>query len=394
MSGPVFCSFANTYFFQTFSGGVLLRSIGVAKSRLFIHHTMIAKPDLLSLCEDISKAAGRIKLHVRKTPLEYSPWLSDVGKSKVYIKLESEQITGSFKLRGAFNKLLTLKESNDEVFLTNGVITASTGNHGAATAYASSKVGTPVTIYVPETTSYAKLKVVKQFGGSVKFHGEDCVETEVTARNAAKVQQYCCTPYESGMHFVSPYNDLVVVAGQGTIGVEIFEDLADVDSVFVAVGGGGLIGGIAAYLKSVKPGIKTLLMPTQLLILMQMIGCQPSQSAVMSESVKAGKILDLPSGDTLSDGTSGGVEENSVTFDLCKYLVDEWILVSEEEISRAVYQFMENHHKIVEGAAGVAIAAYLKDHNRFQGQNVVIISCGANITMKKLKEVILQWDQI
>lgn len=372
MSGPVFCSFANTYFFQTFSGGVLLRSIGVAKSRSFIRHTMIAKPHLLSLCEDISKAAGRIKLHVRKTPLEFSPWLSDVGKSKVYIKLESEQITGSFKLRGAFNKLLTLKESNDEVFLTNGVITASTGNHGAATAYASSKVGTPVTIYVPETTSYAKLKVVKQFGGSVKFHGEDCVEAEVTARNAAK---------ESGMHFVSPYNDLVVVAGQGTIGAEIFEDLADVDSVFVAVGGGGLIGGIAAYLKSVKPGIK-------------MIGCQPSQSAVMSESVKAGKILDLPSGDTLSDGTSGGVEENSVTFDLCKYLVDEWILVSEEEISRAVYQFMENHHKIVEGAAGVAIAAYLKDHNRFQGQNVVIISCGANITMKKLKEVILQWDQI
>lgn len=369
---PCILQLSKYIFFKTFSAGVLLRSIGVAKSRSFIRQTMIAKPHLLSLCEDISKAADRIKLHVRKTPLECSPWLSDVGKSKVYIKLESEQITGSFKLRGAFNKLLTLKESNDEVFLTNGVITASTGNHGAAAAYASSKVGTPVTIYVPETTSYAKLKVVKQFGGSVKFHGEDCVEAEVTARNAAK---------ESGMHFVSPYNDLVVVAGQGTIGVEIFEDLADVDSVFVAVGGGGLIGGIAAYLKSVKPGIK-------------MIGCQPSQSAVMSESVKAGKILDLPSGDTLSDGTSGGVEENSVTFDLCKYLVDEWILVSEEEISRAVYQFMENHHKIVEGAAGVAIAAYLKDHNRFQGRNVVIISCGANITMKKLKEVILQWDQI
>ncbi|PFX17255.1 L-threonine dehydratase catabolic TdcB [Stylophora pistillata] len=289
---------------------------------------MFTKSRLLDLREDISKAADRINLHVRKTPLEYSPWLSDIGKSKVYVKLESEQMTGSFKLRGAFNKLLTLKESNDEVFLTDGVITASTGNHGAATAYASSKVGTPVAIYVPKTTSSAKLKVVKQFGGTVKFHGEDCVEAEVTARSAAK---------ESGMHFVSPYNDLVVVAGQGTIGVEIFEDLADVDAVFVSVGGGGLIGGIAAYLKSVKDAIK-------------------------------------------------------VTFDLCKYLVDEWILVSEEEIRKAVYQFMENHHKIVEGAAGVAIAAYLKEHERFQGQNVVIISCGANITMKRLKEVILQCD--
>lgn len=357
-------------FFKTFSAIVLLRRVSVTDLRSFIRQTMFTKSRLLDLHEDISKAADRIKLHVRKTPLEYSPWLSDIGKSKVYVKLESEQMTGSFKLRGAFNKLLTLKESNDEVFLTDGVITASTGNHGAATAYASSKVGTPVTIYVPKTTSSAKLKVVKQFGGTVEFHGEDCVEAEMTARSAAK---------ESGMHFVSPYNDLVVVAGQGTIGVEIFEDLADVDAVFVSVGGGGLIGGIAAYLKSVKDAIK-------------MIGCQPSQSAVMSESVKAGKILDLPSGDTLSDGTAGGIEENSVTFDLCKYLVDEWILVSEEEISKAVYQFMENHHKIVEGAAGVAIAAYLKEHERFQGQNVVIISCGANITMKRLKEVILQCD--
>lgn len=160
--------------------------------------------------------------------------------------------------------------------------------------------------------------------------------------------------------------------------MEIFQDLPDVDAVFVAVGGGGLIGGIATYLKAVKPTVK-------------IIGCQPSQSAVMSASVKAGKILDLPSGDTLSDGTAGGVEEDSVTFDLCKSLVDEWILVTEEEISKAVYLFMENHHKIVEGAAGVALAAFLKEHEKFRGQNVVIISCGANISMDKLKDVILQW---
>ncbi|XP_022803751.1 uncharacterized protein LOC111341064 [Stylophora pistillata] len=363
-------------FFKTFSAIVLLRRVSVTNLRSFIRQTMFTKSRLLDLREDISKAADRINLHVRKTPLEYSPWLSDIGKSKVYVKLESEQMTGSFKLRGAFNKLLTLKESNDEVFLTDGVITASTGNHGAATAYASSKVGTPVAIYVPKTTSSAKLKVVKQFGGTVKFHGEDCVEAEVTARSAAK---------ESGMHFVSPYNDLVVVAGQGTIGVEIFEDLADVDAVFVSVGGGGLIGGIAAYLKSVKDAIKVsglenkgkLLKPLHYIYFVSVARLYP---------VSGGGGPTSPSPSAVPE------ELPEVTFDLCKYLVDEWILVSEEEIRKAVYQFMENHHKIVEGAAGVAIAAYLKEHERFQGQNVVIISCGANITMKRLKEVILQCD--
>ncbi|KAJ7365906.1 hypothetical protein OS493_002636 [Desmophyllum pertusum] len=319
--------------------------------------------------EDILKATDRIKPYVRRTPLEYSHWLSEVGKSNVYVKLESEQITGSFKLRGAFNKLLSLKESNDESFLTKGAITASSGNHGAGTAYAASEVGIPITVYVPKTTSPAKLKVVKQFGGTVSCFGVDCVEAEVKARTVAE---------ETKIHYVPPYNDLVVAAGHGTIGVEILEDLPNVDAVFVSVGGGGLIVGIAAYLKSVKPSVK-------------IIGCQPSQSAVMTESVKAGKILDLPSGDTLSDGTAGGIEENSVTFDLCKSLVDEWILVSEREISKAVYQFMDNHHKIVEGAAGVAIAAYVKVQENFQGQNVVIISCGANIGMNKLKEIILQW---
>lgn len=319
---------------------------------------------------DILRASDRIKPHIRRTPLEYSHWLSEEGNSKVYVKLESEQITGSFKVRGAFNKLLSLKESKDEVFLTKGVITASSGNHGAATAYAADKVGIPVTIYVPLKTSSAKLKVVKQFGGCVEYHGHDCVETEVKARAASE---------DKGLHFISPYNDLVVVAGQGTIGVEIFQDLPEVDAVFVAVGGGGLIGGIAAYLKSVKPSIK-------------MIGCQPAQSAVMSASVKAGKILDLESGETLSDGTAGGVEENSVTFELCNYLVDEWILVTEEEIIRVVYQFMENHHKIIECAAGVAFAAYLKEKERFCRQNVVIISCGANISMEDLKKIFFKQD--
>ncbi|XP_068694097.1 L-threonine ammonia-lyase-like [Montipora foliosa] len=320
--------------------------------------------------EDILRAADRIKQYIRRTPLEYSHWLSEVGNARVYVKLENEQITGSFKLRGAFNKLLSLKESKDEVFLTKGVIAASSGNHGAATAYASSKVGVPVTIYVPQTTSSAKVKAVKQFGGCLKYHGKDCVETEVKARADSE---------DDGLHFVSPYNDRVVVAGQGTIGVEVFQDLPEVDAVFVAVGGGGLIGGIAAYLKSVKPSVK-------------MIGCQPAQSAVMSASVKAGKILDLVSGETLSDGTAGGVEENSVTFNLCKSLVDEWILVTEEEISKAVYHFIENHHKIIEGAAGVALAAYLREKERFWGQNVVIISCGGNISMEKLKEIILKWN--
>ncbi|EDO34603.1 predicted protein [Nematostella vectensis] len=157
--------------------------------------------------------------------------------------------------------------------------------------------------------------------------------------------------------------------------LELYQDLPSVDVVFVAVGGGGLIGGIASYLKAVKPSI-------------QVVGCETEMSPVMSKSVQAGKILEMPSGDTLSDGTSGGAEQGSVAFPVCQEVVDDWVVVTEEEIAKAVYEVMDKHHKIVEGSAGVSFASYIKTRQRWEGKTVAIVACGSNISMKNLKMII------
>jgi threonine dehydratase len=174
------------------------------------------------------------------------------------------------------------------------------------------------------------------------------------------------------MTYIPPYNDPQVAGGQGTIGVELARQLGQIDAVFVSLGGGGLISGIAGYLKSVHPNI-------------QIIGCSPENSQVMIQSIKAGKILDLPSLSTLSDGTAGGIEAGSITFALCRDLVDEYMTVTEDEIKKSLRLFMETHHMLIEGAAAVAIASYLKTCQQWIGKNVVIIICGGNISLETLK---------
>jgi threonine dehydratase len=165
------------------------------------------------------------------------------------------------------------------------------------------------------------------------------------------------------------------VAGQGTIAVELARQLAPIDAVFVAVGGGGLISGLGGYLRSVSPQTR-------------IIGCSPAHSQVMIQSVQAGQILDLPSLPTLSDGTAGGIEPGAMTFDLCRAFVDEYVTVTEEEIADSLRLFLETHHMLIEGAAAVAIASYLQQRERFAGQQVVIILCGANIGMDTLKSIL------
>ncbi|XP_065063023.1 L-threonine ammonia-lyase-like [Rhopilema esculentum] len=313
------------------------------------------------IAAETKQAYERIKAYVRKTPLDYSPWLSD--SCSVYIKREDEQITNSFKLRGAVNKVQKLCQATDTKLK---IVTASSGNHGLACARSVTGTDVDCTIVVLENISSSKVKGIKRTNATLKFHGTDCVETELFAKNYAE---------EIGALYVSPYNDPDVVAGQGTIGIEILEDLPSVDAVFISVGGGGLISGISAFMKNRKPDIK-------------IIGCQPENSKVMYESIKHGSILDIESLDTLSDGTAGGVEQGSITFDICKDLVDEWVLVSEDEISYAVYKMLQEHCKVVEGAAGVAIASFLKTKNQYAGKNVVIVSCGGNISVEKLKYII------
>jgi len=312
--------------------------------------------------EDALAAESRIRPLARETPVDHSLHLSRLGNANVYLKLEHLQHTGSFKLRGATNKILSLTDEQ----LRAGVIAASTGNHGMGVCYAARHAGTTATIYLPRDVSEQKLEMIKHLGGIPVLSNNDCLEAEHKAREAAE---------KSGRVFISPYNDLQVIAGQGTIGVEIARQLDRIDAIFVTVGGGGLIAGIATYLKAVSPQTR-------------IIGCWPENSPVLYECLRAGRIIEVPEETTISESTTGGMEEGSVTFPLCQQLIDDHTLVSESEIREAMRLIFDKEHWIIEGSAGVAVAAYLKERERFAGQNAVIVLCGRNISSEKLKGIL------
>ncbi|MFX0205660.1 MAG: threonine/serine dehydratase [Candidatus Hodarchaeota archaeon] len=315
---------------------------------------------LMKIRNEVIEAEKRIRAYIKETPLEYSPYLSEIGQCQTYLKMENIQLTGSFKARGAMNKILSLPKGTD-------IITASSGNHGLAVAYSLSKLGGTGTIYLPTTTAPMKIEKLRGYDIPLEFHGKDSVEAEIFAKEIAKQKKKV---------FISPYNDPKIIGGQGTIGLELTRQLAKIDTVLVTIGGGGLISGIAGYLKEINPSV-------------DVIGCLPENSAVMYESIKAGKILiDMRSKPTLSDGSAGGIEPNAITFELCQRYVDHYILVNEEEIAHAIRLMLEEHRMAVEGAAGVTVAAFLKESDRFKGKNVVLIICGGNISIKLLKEII------
>jgi len=252
--------------------------------------------------------------------------------------------------------------------LAHGVVAASSGNHGAAVAYALRRLGAKGIVFVPEHAATTKVEAIQRYGAEIRRWGTDSVEAEAQARTFAT---------QSGRAYISPYNDWEIVAGQGTIGLEIMEDLPDVETLYVTVGGGGLIGGIAGYIKAARQAKSV-----------RIVGCLPVHSPVMYESVRAGHIVQMESLPTLSDGSAGGIEEGAITFALCQQLVDDWILVTEAEIADAVRLIAQTHHLMIEGAAGVAVAAYLKDAQRGQKRNVAIVLCGANIDLEVLKTLL------
>ncbi|HCF75158.1 MAG TPA: threonine/serine dehydratase [Arenicellales bacterium] len=307
-------------------------------------------------------ATERIRSHIRETPLEHSPYFSTLTGANVWLKLENLQTTGSFKLRGACNKLLSLSRDGAAA----GCVAASSGNHGAAVAYTMNKLGIKGVIFVPEWASSAKVDAIRRVGAEVQHFGTDGLDTEQHARQYA---------LDNEMTYVSPYNDADVIVGQASCGVEITKQIDSVDALFVAVGGGGLIAGVAGFLKSVNPS-------------MQVIGCQPTAAPIMAASIKARRLLDMPSEKTLSDGTAGAIEAGAITFDLCQKLVDDYALVSEEEIALAMREFIDAHHMLLEGAAGVALAGLKQFSEHYRGQNVVVIICGANINRDTLRKII------
>ena len=310
----------------------------------------------------VPEALERIRPVIRRTILDPSPYYSQLSGAEVTFKCENLQHTGSFKARGALNKILSLSAAERN----RGIVTASTGNHGAACAFAMRQVGARGLVFVPEIAEETKLAAIRRLGAEIRTVGTDSVESERVARAYAE---------EQGLTYVPPYNDPLVIAGQGTIAVELLEQLPDLDAVFISVGGGGLIGGIASYLKQVKPQV-------------QVFGCSPRNSQVMALSVEAGQLLDLPSLPTLSDGTAGGVEAGSITFPLCRDYVDRYISVSEEEIAATLREFLGAQHMLIEGSAAVAIAAFLQTAGQLPGARVAILLCGANISLNTLKNIL------
>ena len=311
---------------------------------------------------EVAAAEPRIRPHIRETPLEPSPFLSGETGGDVRLKLECVQVTGSFKPRGALNRLLALSETKR----ARGVVAASTGNHGLAVAHALALLNIAGEIFLPSTVSPAKLDALRARGARVRLVEDDPGVVETVARGDAE---------RTGRVYVSPYNDRYVIGGQGTVGAELLRQLDELDAVLVPVGGGGLIGGIGACLKERAPGVR-------------IVGCQPAACPILAESVRAGRLLELPSAPSLSDATVGLVEAGAITFPLCGAVVDDWIVVGESEIRSALRLVLERQSVLIEGASALPVAALLATRDRWRGARVALVLTGSHIALPALREVL------
>jgi threonine dehydratase len=310
--------------------------------------------------DDIRLARERIASVARRTPLERSRWLSARHGCAVLLKLECLQLTGSFKLRGAMSKLSALSESER----ARGVLTVSAGNHGLAVAHCCEVLGLDATIVVPESASRAKVEAIRRYPVTLIEQGASYDHAERAAR-----EMEC----DGQLTFVSPYNDPDVIAGQGTIGLEILEDAPAVEAVVVPVGGGGLLAGVAIAMKALDPRVKV-------------YGAEPATSPTMTAALAAGRIVEIEEQPTIADGCAGNIEPGSITFPIIQALVDGIILVSEESIRKAIASVAREDHLIIEGSAAVSIAAL--EGERLEGLSTVAIVSGRNLTLDQFVELI------
>jgi len=303
---------------------------------------------------DCAAAERRIRPYVIETPVTSSRWLSALSGAQVYLKLENLQETGAFKLRGATHKLFSLTPAQ----ASRGIVTASSGgNHALGVAATGSKLGIATEVFVPSTIDPARREKIEALGARVRLVDGDSLLAEQTARREGE---------RSGREYASPYNDPEVIAGQGTIAVELLRQLPRLDAVFVAVGGGGLIGGIGAHLKVASPGT-------------EVVGCWPRNSRALYECIRAGHVMEVAEQPTLSVSTAGGVEENAITLPLCSEVIDRSVLVSEEEILDSLRRLYREDQQLVEGAAAVPVAAFRQVADDYAGKTVAIILCGGNV---------------
>lgn len=315
---------------------------------------------------DVYRARRRLRGIVRRTPLVASPALSARLGSPVHLKDETGQPTGAFKVRGAANKLLALPEAQRE----RGVVAVSTGNHGRAVAFVGRELGVPVTVCVSTKVPENKREAIRALGARLVVHGDSQDEAEIEGKRLVGAE---------GLTYVPPFDDPEIVAGQGTIGLEILEELPDVHTVVIPLSGGGLAGGIALALKRAAPSIRA-------------IGVSMTEGAAMHASLRAGEPVAMPEAPTLADSLQGGIGvPNAVTFGLVREHLDDAILVSEEEIADAMRFAFHEHRMVLEGGGAVAIAAVRA--GRIEppgagGADTVLIVSGGNVDTQAFLRVV------
>lgn len=308
------------------------------------------------------RARRRIRCHVRTTPLIESSVIGDAERSTLLFKAENFQLTNSFKARGAFSKLTALGEEEDE----RGLITASSGNHGLAASLAASRLGRSLAVVLPESVSPAKLARIRAFGVETILHGAESGLAEIFAREEGE---------RRGLVYVSPYNDPDIVAGQATIALELLEQAPRIDNLFIAMGGGGLIGGVGAVMKAFSPATR-------------IIGCAAEHSMALAQAMKAGRVIEVEHRETLADGVAGGMDEGAITLPLAQAVIDEVVVCDEDEIARALARMAIGERQLVEGAAGLALAGFLKQPERWRGAVNAVLLCGANFDHAALMRAI------
>jgi threonine dehydratase len=311
--------------------------------------------------EDIKQAKKNLDGIVRQTPLAYAPNLSEKYNAEIYLKKENLQLTGSFKLRGAFNKIANL--DNDQRSL--GVVAASAGNHAQGVAYSAKHFEIDATIVMPEATPLTKVSGVRSYGASVILHGNNYDEAYSYARKYAK---------EQNKTFIHPFATADVISGQGTIALELLEEKKDIDSVIVPIGGGGLIAGIAVALKEINPNIK-------------IIGVVSSGANAMKRSYEKREALSSDSVRTIADG----IAVRDVTPSMLEYLlkyVDEVVEVEDKEIANAILFLLEQHKLVVEGAGATTVAAIMHKKIDISNQKSIAILSGGNIDVTMLSVII------
>ncbi len=313
---------------------------------------------------DVLLAAQRINGLVAHTPVERSAPLSLLAGAEVFFKLESIQTTGSFKLRGATNALRTLGAANGE---QARIVACSAGNHALGVAHAAAALGVDALLVLPEHASPAKVAALRRYPVELRLHGATYDDAEAEALRIA---------HDDHRHFLSPYNDRAVIAGAGTVALELLEQLPQCDVLLVPVGGGGLMSGVLLWAKAVKPAIRV-------------IGIQPEASAVMAASLQAGRMVTLEDQPSLADGLAGGVDSHTITLPILQTYLDEMLLVSETAIANAMRWLMDEHHLLVEGSGAVGVAALLGGQvSDITGRHVAALLTGRNVATQVVQSIL------